>query len=282
MGRHELPDGLEKGAIIAGKYRVDRVVGAGGMAVVVAATHTELGEKVALKIMLPVLAEDPALVTRFRREAKAASSVRSEHVVQVRDVDLLPTGEPFIVMELLEGRDLEQLTRRGHLTDGDLVAYAVQACLGLADAHARGIIHRDVKPGNLFLTRDDHGEPVVKVVDFGISRVRDEAALTSVGHVVGSLGYMPPEQLGAVADLDERADVYALAVTLYELLSRTRAYGGPSIIEVSERIIAGDAPDLATLRPDLPAELTTLVMAAMHRHRDRRPRTILELSLIHI
>src|SRR5262245_55273398 len=162
---------VKPGEILAGKYRVERVLGAGGMGLVVAATHLVLGRLVALKFMLPQTVGAGGSIDRFLREARAASLLRSEHVASVKDLGTLENGAPFIVMEYLEGIDLAQLLHeRRTLPPMVAIDYVLQACEALAEAHAHGIVHRDLKPANLFLTRRPNGTPLVKVLDFGISK----------------------------------------------------------------------------------------------------------------
>jgi serine/threonine-protein kinase len=211
------------GEVLAGKYRVERVLGVGGMGVVVAATHLQLEERVALKFMLPEAFGAPESVTRFLREARAVVRLKSEHVARVLDVGTLETGSPYIVMEFLDGSDLGGLLdARGPLPIVEVADYVVQACDAIAEAHAQGIVHRDLKPANLFLVRRADGTPLVKVLDFGISKVaarESPSAMTSAGAMLGSPLYMSPEQMRSARDVDARTDVWALGVILYELVS---------------------------------------------------------------
>ena len=202
------------GDILAGKYLVDRLLGVGGMGAVVAATHTQLDQRVAIKFLLPAMMASREIVERFQREARAAAKIRSEHVVRVSDVGTLDGGIPYIVMEFLEGRDLgDLLERRGPLPVPLAVDYLLEACEALAEAHAAGIVHRDLKPGNLFLARLADDTEIVKVLDFGISKqISPEAltanpSLTKTTDVFGSPTYMSPEQLKASRDVDMRADI---------------------------------------------------------------------------
>jgi serine/threonine protein kinase len=192
--------GVREGELLAGKYRVERVLGEGGMGVVVAARHVELDERVALKFLLPGTLGQPDAVARFLREARAAARIRSEHVARVTDVGTLETGVPYMVMEFLEGADLSRILREhGPLPIEDAVDYVVQTCEAIADAHALGIIHRDLKPANLMLVTRSDGGSCVKVLDFGISKVsgpgQDAMAMTSTSTILGSPIYMSPEQM---------------------------------------------------------------------------------------
>src|SRR4051812_29074049 len=190
------PKVLRPGDVIDGRYRLERYLGEGGMGMVVAARHIALGEPVALKFLLPEGAEDARSVERFLREAKAAVRIKSEHVARMLDVGTLDTGEPFMVMELLDGKDLGQVIReRGKLPVKEAVDYLLQACEGIARAHELGIVHRDLKPANLFLTFRADGSSLVKVLDFGIAKslAQDNVNLTQTADVLGSPRYMSPE-----------------------------------------------------------------------------------------
>src|SRR4051812_480796 len=210
------------GQILGGKYRVDRVLGAGGMGMVVAATHLQLDERIAIKFLLPEALRNPEAVARFGREAKAAVKIRGEHVARVIDVGSFENGAPYMVMEHLDGRDLSSfIHERGAMPMSDAVDAVLQACEALAEAHALGIVHRDLKPANLFLTRRPDGTPSIKVLDFGISKLTAPGAdhsMTKTSAVMGSPLYMSPEQMTASRGVDARTDIWALGVVLYELL----------------------------------------------------------------
>src|SRR5215471_10970483 len=189
---------VKVGDILVGKYRVERILGVGGMGLVVAATHLALGQVVALKFMLPQIVGSGEAMERFLREARAASRLRGEHIAAVKDLGTLENGAPFIVMEYLEGMDLAHLLRaRGPLPPPEAVDYVLQACEALAEAHAQGIVHRDLKPANFFLTRRPNGTPLIKILDFGISKiaVAGEKSVTRTAAVLGSPQYMSPEQV---------------------------------------------------------------------------------------
>ncbi len=207
------------GDVLAGKYRVDKVLGVGGMGMVVAATHLELHQKVALKFMLPAALASEEATDRFLREARAAVQLRGEHVCRVLDVGRLDGGAPYIVMEYLAGHDLETTIKDyGPLATADAVDYMLQAIEGVAEAHANQIVHRDLKPANLFVTTDNDGTPLVKVLDFGISKSGLGGVQTKTGDIMGSPAYMAPEQMASSKDVDPRADQWALGVILYQTL----------------------------------------------------------------
>src|ERR1700722_2251218 len=193
--------GVEPGEGLAGKYRIERVLGAGGMGGVVAAHHIQLDQRVALKFLVPEALLNPESVARFAREARAAVKIKSEHVARVTDVGQLESGAPYMVMEYLDGSDLSTwLQERGRLPVDQAVDFILQACEALADAHALGIVHRDLKPANLFCIRRSDGQPSIKVLDFGISKVTDasgsaSASVTRTAALMGSPLYMSPEQM---------------------------------------------------------------------------------------
>jgi eukaryotic-like serine/threonine-protein kinase len=207
--------GVREGDILAGKYRVERVLGIGGMGVVVAAHHLQLDEKVALKFLLPEALGNSEAVARFAREARAAVKIKSEHVARVIDVGTLPNGAPYMVMEYLDGGDLAAwLQERGPLPIEQAVEFVLQACVAVADAHALGIIHRDLKPANLFCVRRSDGQLSIKVLDFGISKMTPfggsgPSAMTHTSALMGSPLYMSPEQMRSAKDTNPRTDIWA-------------------------------------------------------------------------
>ena len=249
------------GRIIAGKYRVERALGAGGMGMVVAATHLTLGNLVAIKVLLTGHAKSAEHEARFTREGRVAARLRSQHAGRVLDVARTETGEPYIVMELLQGLDLAAcLVTRGVLPVEDAVGYVLQACEPLAEMHSLGMIHRDIKPANLFLDTGVDGAPIVKLVDFGVVKEAGaEAALTQTGTALGSPLYMSPEQLRGHTQIDARSDVWSLGVTLYELLTGVTPFHANSIVDLCARVMHGRATPLARYRPDIPAGLETAI-----------------------
>ena len=201
---------VEVGEVVAGKYRVDRVLGTGGMGVVLAATQVDLDRRVAIKFLLPAALKNPEVVARFSREARSAAKIQSEHVARVIDVGVLPTGAPYMVMEYLDGSDLAQRISAGErLPLAEAVRYVLEACEALAEAHAAGIVHRDLKPANLFLARRPDRTSSVKVLDFGISKSPvGDGGITSTQAVMGSPLYMSPEQLVSAKRVDHRTDIW--------------------------------------------------------------------------
>ncbi len=233
------------GDVIAEKYRVEKIVGAGGVGVVFAAEHLGLGEKVAIKLLQRSAAQSAENLARFDREARALARIKTDHVARIMDIGRLETGEPFMVMELLVGEDFASVLRaRERIPIPEAVDYVVQACEGVALSHGLGIVHRDLKPANLFLTAATAGgadRRVVKVLDFGISKLRttDEGrdqAVTQTLSVIGSPLYMSPEQMERPRDADERADVWSLGVILYELVTGKPPFEAPTLPILCARI----------------------------------------------
>ena len=271
------------GDVLAGKYRVERVLGAGGMGLVVAARHIELDELFAIKFMLPAAVVDPVAVERFLREARASARLKSEHVARVHDVGRLETGAPYMVMEHLSGSDLKSVVvERGALPLAEVVTYVIQACEAIAEAHSLGIVHRDLKPANLFLTTRLNGSPCVKVLDFGISKqtVPGEPGMdiTKTAALLGSPLYMAPEQMRSTKTADLRADVWALGVILYELCTGTVPFHGETITEVCAKVLSEEAPAPSTRQRDLPPDLDAVVARCLAKDPARRFRSVIELS----
>ncbi len=275
-------DPIQVGDLVAGKYRVDRVLGEGGMGIVVAATHEQLDEKVALKFLRPVVASNPEIVQRFVREARAAVKVRSEHVARVLDVGSIDSGTPYMVMEYLDGQDLAQtVAARGPLPVSETVTYVLQTCEAVAEAHSLGIVHRDLKPANLFLARRPTGRPIVKVLDFGISKITsggDNPALTKASAVMGSPSYMSPEQMVASGSVDVRADVWALGVVLYELLTGKLPFVAETMPELVGIILQKGYTPVGALRPEVPQGLQATIDRCLQKDRTLRFSNIAELA----
>ncbi|WP_218920237.1 serine/threonine-protein kinase [Chondromyces crocatus] len=271
---------IARGTLLAGKYRIESELGRGGMGVVLAAEHVELGGRVALKLMLPAALERPGADARFLREARAAVRIKGDHVARVLDVGRLDSGEPYIVMEHLEGEDLGSLLRREGAFSAEMAAdYVLQACEAIAEAHALGIVHRDLKPSNLFLTRRPDGSPFVKVLDFGISKVlepdsgvtsAEELVVTHPRQMLGSPLYMAPEQLTSARSVVPASDIWSLGAILFELCSGAPPFAGATLGELRRQILFEDAPALRGLRPDLPRRLETIVQRCLEKDPARR------------
>jgi serine/threonine-protein kinase len=273
-GAHHLAD-----TTIAGKYRLTRELGAGSMGVVYEAEHLELGKRVAVKLMHEDAADSPDVVRRFRREAKAAAAVDSDFIVKVFDAGRDPRLGLYLVNEFLVGEDLETRLKRDRYVDPlPAVTIAWQMARGLANAHAAGVIHRDLKPANVFITRDEEGIELAKIVDFGVSKLKntlpeakDASCITAAGVAVGTPRYMSPEQIEAVADLDARTDVWALSAVLYEMLAGRPAFDGHvSVIDIMLRILRAPADPLLDVAPWVPPALADLVHAGLERDRANR------------
>ncbi|MBX3207967.1 MAG: serine/threonine protein kinase, partial [Labilithrix sp.] len=267
MGRVASQEGLRPGTVLAGKVRVERFVGQGSMGVVYEAVDLAHRRRVAVKLMAPERAQDPDARKRFLREARAASSLSSEHVTRLFDVGELFDGTPFLVMEFLVGVTLEQaLLRDGPPQTDVALDWVLQALDGVAEAHRAGFVHRDLKPENLFLCERPGEPPVVKVLDFGTVKDLTSKAtkLTRTGSTMGSPAYMPPEQVRA-DEIDQRADVWAMGVTLYELLSGQLPFLGASVMQTLAAILRDDPIPLRAHCPDAPPELDAIVMRALSK-----------------
>lgn len=272
------PDLPAQGDLIAGKYQVEHVLGEGAMGVVVSALHLTLRQRVAIKLLLPQAMERPEGIARFLREARAAAAVQSEHVARVLDVGTLENGIPYLVMEHLSGTDFARLLReRGPLPIPETVDFVLQAGEAVAEAHALGIVHRDLKPGNLFLTTRADGSPLVKVLDFGLSKTPDEA-LTVAGVVMGSPQYMPPEQISGLKNVDQRADVWALGAILYRLLTGRCPFPGSTVAAICIGVLTETPRSMRATRREIPEALDAVVLGCLEKDRDRRIQSVSELA----
>jgi serine/threonine-protein kinase len=269
---------------LSGRYLVTRKVGQGGMGAVYEATHTLIGKRVAVKVLLEKYARREAIVQRLEQEARLASSCQNEHIIDITDFGRTEDGRTFVVMEYLEGESLSEcLSRETQLSEQRILRIISQAASALAAAHAKGIVHRDIKPENLFLLRRKD-QDFVKVVDFGISkslRASDEAEeqprLTQTGMVLGTPLYMSPEQARGDDELDARVDIYALGVIMYEAATGRVPFIGNNYLSVISQVLNEEPRPLRGLRPELSEEFEAIVMRAMEKERAARYASASEL-----
>jgi serine/threonine-protein kinase len=275
----------ERGQVLAGKYRIDQLLGTGGMGVVVAATHLQLKSRVAIKFLSPDAVQNEAAAARLLREARASANIKSDHVARVIDVGTLESGSPYIVMEHLEGINLANLLRKkGRLSVGEATTYVLQACDGVAHAHALGIVHRDLKPSNLFAT-DRRGSPTIKVLDFGLSKVTESGGhlkpdthLTSTTDVIGSPIYMSPEQLRSTRDVDARTDIWALGTILFELIAGQPPFRARTLPQLCMLILHSRPRSLRELCPEASPALETVIRRCLEKDPAKRFDTVAQLA----
>ncbi len=274
-----------EGEIIAGKYRVERVLGEGGMGVVVAARHLQLEQLVAIKFLLPTAMQNQQIVERFLQEARASVMLKSEHVAKVLDVGTLSTGAPYMVMEYLEGEDLSTiLNTQGPLDVETACNYLVQGCEAIAEAHSRGIVHRDLKPANFFLSRSVGGSRTIKVLDFGVSKLTGDGGivssknLTQTREMMGSPVYMSPEQMRSSRTVTQSTDIWALGVVLFELLTRQYPFDAESMPDLCVKVVSDPPVSLRSLRPDVPEEIEAIVGRCLQKDPEQRFANVAELA----
>jgi len=252
------------------------------MGVVVAATHLQLDQVVALKFLRPEALKNPKFVSRFEREARASVRLKSEHVARIIDVGQLETGSPYIVMEYMEGQDLAGLLEQyGSIAIPVACDFIIQACDAIAEAHSLGIVHRDLKPGNLFLASTAHGQQTLKVLDFGISKRHmsgDDLNMTSTQDVMGSPRYMSPEQMRSSKNVDGRTDIWSLGVILYELVAGQPPFYADTLTALCIKIAMEPLPGLPTLPMALPPGFDTVVRRTLEKDPARRYQSAIELA----
>ncbi|MDB4939089.1 MAG: Serine/threonine-protein kinase pkn3 [Labilithrix sp.] len=278
---------LSAGQIVADKYRIDGIMGTGGMGVVVAATHVELDQRVAIKFLREV---SPEALARFQREARLLVRLKSPHVARVFDVGALDDDTPYIVMEHLEGNDLATVvSTRKKLPVEETVDYVLQACEALAEAHGLGMVHRDLKPANLFLARGPGGTTTVKVLDFGVSKILDDRSqgasdrarggdLTNEGVALGSPGYMSPEQMTSARDVDERSDIFSLGALLYRMVAGQTPYKGSSVVSILASMATEKLTPVRRLSPDVPEAFGAIVERCLAQDKALRYPTVAHLA----
>ncbi|WP_170319719.1 serine/threonine-protein kinase [Polyangium spumosum] len=276
---------IRVGSVIADKYVVEKVLGQGGMGMVVAARHLGLNELRAIKFMLPAASADATAAERFRREAQAASRLKSEHVVRVYDIDRLATGEMYMVMEHLEGRDLRAVAKaRGALRLQEACSYVLQACEAIAEAHGAGIVHRDLKTANLFVTQGLRGEPRIKVLDFGIAKLAPDDStgrheLTQTKMALGTPAFMAPEQIRSSRQSDARVDIWSLGVILYKLTTGVLPFDAPNVNQLAIKILSPEpVRKPSTHNRSLPPPFDEVICKCLEKDRERRFGTVAELA----
>jgi eukaryotic-like serine/threonine-protein kinase len=268
------------GKVIREKYAIEDVLGRGGMGVVYKAKHVQLGTPVVIKFMRPEIQEVPHVAERFVREARIAASLQSDHVVRIFDVDTDLDGTPYMAMEFLEGEELsKRLKRLGRLTPQATITLALEACSALQEAHAKQFVHRDLKPANMFIATKWGGREVLKVLDFGISKVQaDTKELTSDGMSLGSPAYMAPEQIMSSHSVDGRADIWSLGVCLYRCLAGVLPFDSENVWEISLLVTSKEPQHLAELRPDLPRPLLDVIHRCLAKNAEQRFQNVEELA----
>ena len=289
VGR-EADAGVKVGSVIADKYRVEQELGRGGFGVVMRARHLAIDQMVAIKVLTAAGTDDPREwhedAARFKREGQATAALRSEHVVRILDVDVLPNGSPYMVMEYLEGETLHvTIHTRGPLSVGETADHMVQVLAALAEAHAAGIVHRDLKPANVFITQGAGGTMVAKVLDFGVSKIAAHsgigagaAPITRTGAVIGTVAYMAPEQMLDAKRVDARADVWSVGIMLFELLTKKTPFGTMDDPNIVTTMLTKPPMSLAALRPDVPPALEKIVLRCLEKAPQKRYSTAAALA----
>ncbi len=280
---------LSPGSLFAGKYRIERLLGAGGMGTVLKARDIRSDTPIALKVLHPRIAGKGSIVTRFHREARVTSWLKSEHVTRVLDsgivVDANSMATHYLAMELLEGSDLRHLVLgEGALSVEDAAEYVSQACVALSEAHALGLVHRDLKPANMIRCTREDGSVILKLLDFGIAKFTsanvagDDVEITSSSTMMGSRRYTAPEQMLDAKSVDARADIWSLGVILYFLLTEAPPFDEESELDTSLAVLTQPHKPIRELRPDVPEELGAVVDKCLQKHRENRFSNVAELA----
>jgi serine/threonine-protein kinase len=272
------------GDVVAGKYRIERVAGEGGMGVVFAAQHMVLGQRVALKVLFAEAAARSDAIERFAREVQAAARIKSPHVAHVLDAGATESGLPFLAMELLEGKNLEELLeeRKAPLPVQEVANYMLQALEAVGHAHALGIVHRDLKPPNLFVAERPDGSSVLKILDFGISKTRTatrkDKVITGGQTVLGSPAYMSPEQLRNASDIDARADIWSLGAVMYELSTCALPFDADGVGELFAAVLEREPVPPCSRNPELPTAFGDLILRCLRKKPEDRFANAAELA----
>lgn len=267
-----------------GRYKVLKLLGAGGMGSVYLAEHEDLRRRVALKVLHASIAAQPALVARFLNEARAATAIQSPAFVSVFDWDRTPEGEPYFVMEMLDGQSLDQRMDAGALPLQEALGIGMEAAAALEIAHARGIVHRDIKPANLFLALDPSAPDGVrlKVLDFGVAKISADLAVdgsnTRTGQMLGTPTYMAPEQCLGRKEIDHRADIYAMGCVLFEMVCGRAPFVSEGFGELINMHVNEPPPPASSVRPDVPRELDQVIARALAKNPDDRQQTMKQLG----
>lgn len=274
---------VKPGDVLAGKYRVERILGAGGMGYVVAARHLQLDQLVAMKFLRRGVVDNAEATARFLREAKAVVKLHNEHIAKVFDVGTMETGEPYIVMEHLEGCDLSVLSKHRHaIPTEEACEYVIQACEALAEAHSLGIIHRDIKLANLFVTRGPAGTPLVKVLDFGISKTNpfgeSEHDMTRTASMLGSPRFMSPEQMRDPRAVDARSDIWSLGVVLYRLIAGHPPFEAETLGRLLTMVMHEQEPPISSVRRDIPPGFDEVLARCLQKDPAMRFANVAELA----
>ena len=276
-----LPTSIPRGLILSDRYLIGPIIGEGGMGTVCEAFHLGLDVPVAIKVIRADLRDTPEFVQRFLNEGRAAASLKGEHIARVYDVGQLDSGEPYLVMEKLDGIELETFIQEsGPLGAADAANLVMEACEGLAEAHAMSLVHRDIKPANLFLARRADSKLVLKILDFGISKRLNHAVgktLTDPNRSLGSPWYMAPEQMRNAARVDQRADIWSLGVLLFELLTKQPPFDGEQVPEVCAKVLTEPTPSVRALMPEVDPDLEAIVLRCLEKDADLRYQTVTEL-----